>query len=86
MSSDNELEDQLDEVIQKTIKDLKTRISRIVTKHVNRLLKNQSREFKESVAKKADPPKRRSNNDRNDRNDRNDKKEHSDNESDEYSE
>ena len=43
---DRELEEQIDELIHKSTKDLKTRIIRIVVRHQNKLLKEQAREFK----------------------------------------
>lgn len=41
-----ELEDQIDTLIQKSNKDLKTRIIRLVIRQQNKLLKDQAREFK----------------------------------------
>ena len=43
---DRELEDQIDELIHKATKDLKTRIVRIVVRHQNKLLKQQARDLK----------------------------------------
>ena len=43
---DRELEEQIDELIQKTIKDLKLKMVRIVLKNQNKLLKEQARELK----------------------------------------
>jgi hypothetical protein len=43
---DRELEEQIDELIHKATKDLKTRIIRIVVRNQNKLLKEQAREFK----------------------------------------
>jgi hypothetical protein len=43
---DRELEEQIDELIQKATKDLKTRICRVVIRHQNKLLKDQARELK----------------------------------------
>ena len=43
---DRELEEQIDSIIQKATKDLKTRICRVVVRHQNKLLKDQAREFK----------------------------------------
>lgn len=43
---DRELEEQIDELIQKATKELKTRICRVVIRHQNKLLKEQAREFK----------------------------------------
>lgn len=43
---DRELEEQIDELIQKSTKDLKTRICRVVIRHQNKLLKDQARELK----------------------------------------
>jgi hypothetical protein len=45
---DTELEKQIDELICKSNKDLKTRIMRLVTRHQNKLLKEQARELKKS--------------------------------------
>ena len=42
----SELEEQLDTLIQKTNKDFLARISRIVTRHLNKALKEQARELK----------------------------------------
>lgn len=43
---DRELEEQIDELIQKSTKDLKTRIVRVVTRSINKALKDHSRELK----------------------------------------
>jgi hypothetical protein len=43
---DRELEEQIDDLIHKATKDLKTRIVRIVVRHQNKLLKDQARELK----------------------------------------
>jgi hypothetical protein len=43
---DRELEQQIEELIQKTINDLKTKIIRIVIKNQNKVLKDQARELK----------------------------------------
>ena len=43
---DHELEEQINELITKANKDLKTRIVRIVVRHQNKLLKDQARELK----------------------------------------
>ena len=43
---DRELEEQIDELIQKNSKDLKTKILRIVLRTQNKLLKEQARELK----------------------------------------
>ena len=45
---DRELEEQIDELIHKATKDLKTRIVRIVVRHQTKLLKEQARELKAS--------------------------------------
>jgi len=45
---DRELEEQIDEVIQKTVKELKARITRVVGKNINRLLKDQAKDLKSS--------------------------------------
>jgi hypothetical protein len=47
---DRELEEQIDELIHKATKDLKTRICRVVIRHQNKLLKVQAREFKSKGA------------------------------------
>jgi hypothetical protein len=46
---DRELEEQIDELIQKATKDLKTRICRVVIRHQNKLLKDQARELKSGI-------------------------------------
>ena len=46
---DHELEEQIDELIQKSTKDLKTRICRVVIRHQNKLLKDQARELKSGI-------------------------------------
>ena len=43
---DRELEDQIEDLIIKATKDLKTRISRIVVRHQTKLLKEQARGLK----------------------------------------
>lgn len=43
---DRELEQQIDELIQKSTKDLKARICRAVTKSFNKALKDQAKELK----------------------------------------
>tara|TARA_B110000908_G_C9895384_1_gene288615 strand:+ start:198 stop:500 length:303 start_codon:yes stop_codon:yes gene_type:complete len=43
---DRELDEQIDELIHKATKDLKTRIARVVVRHQNKLLKEQARELK----------------------------------------
>ena len=43
---DRELEEQIDEIIQKTTKDLKLKILKIVLKNQNKILKEQARELK----------------------------------------
>ena len=47
---DRELEQQIDEIINKSSKDLKSRISRIVVRHQTKLLKDQARELKSGVS------------------------------------
>ena len=47
---DRELEQQIDEIINKATKDLKSRIARIVIRHQNKLLKDQARELKSGVS------------------------------------
>ena len=46
---DRELEEQIDELIQKATKELKTRICRVVIRHQNKLLKDQARELKSGI-------------------------------------
>ena len=46
---DSELEEQIDELIQKATKELKTRICRVVIRHQNKLLKDQARELKSGI-------------------------------------
>lgn len=43
---DRELEEQIDDLIHKATKDLKTRIGRVVSRHQSKLLKDQARELK----------------------------------------
>jgi hypothetical protein len=43
---ERELEEQIDDIIQKANKDLKSRIVRIVSRHQSKLLKEQARELK----------------------------------------
>lgn len=43
---DRDLEEQIDELIHKATKDLRTRIVRVVVRHQNKLLKDQARELK----------------------------------------
>lgn len=43
---DSELEDQIDALINKSVKDLRTRIVRVVARHTNKSLKAQARELK----------------------------------------
>jgi len=43
---DRELEEQIDEVVNKTIKDLKLKISKLVVKNQNKILKEQAKELK----------------------------------------
>lgn len=61
---DRELEDQINDLINKSNKDLKTRIVRIVVRYQNKLLKEQARELKTSASnggKNSSPlPDRRS--------------------------
>lgn len=47
---DKELEDQIDEIIVKATKDLKTRIARVVIRHQTKLLKDQARDIKSGGA------------------------------------
>ena len=47
---DHELEQQIDELINKVTKDLKTKILRTVVRHQNKLLKDQARELKTGVS------------------------------------
>lgn len=47
---DQELEDQIDEILHKATKDIKAKISRVVSKHQNKLLKDQAKELKSGVA------------------------------------
>jgi hypothetical protein len=54
---DRELEEQIDELINKATKDLKSRICRVVIRNQNKLLKDQAREFKTSGG--GPPPPRR---------------------------
>lgn len=49
---DRELEDQIDTLITKATKDLKTRILRVVTRYNNKVLKQQARELKSSTNKR----------------------------------
>jgi hypothetical protein len=42
---DRELEEQIDEIIQKVTKDLKIKISRVVVKHQTKILKDQARDL-----------------------------------------
>lgn len=46
---DRELEEQIDELIKKATKDLTTRISRVVIRHQNKLLKEKARDIKNGV-------------------------------------
>ena len=46
---DRELEDHIGDLINKSTKDLKTRIVRLVTRYNNKLLKEKTREFKTSA-------------------------------------
>jgi hypothetical protein len=43
---DNDLEEQIDTLIKKATKDLKTRLLRVVGKHQTKLLKEQARDLK----------------------------------------
>lgn len=43
---DRELEEQIDELIHKATKDLKTRLVRVVSRHQAKLLKDQARDLK----------------------------------------
>ena len=43
---DNELEQQIDELIQKTAKDLKVKICRIVSKQQTKIVKDHARQLK----------------------------------------
>ena len=47
---DRELEEQIDDIIHKATKDLKTRIARIVVRHQTKLLKEQARELKSGAS------------------------------------
>jgi hypothetical protein len=47
---DRELEEQIDDLINKSIKDLKTRILRIMVRNQNKLLKDQARELKNGTS------------------------------------
>ena len=47
---DRELEEQIDDLIHKATKDLKTRIVRIVVRNQNKRLKEQARELKNGGA------------------------------------
>lgn len=66
---DRELEEQIDDLIHKSTKDLKSRICRLVSKHETKLLKQQARDLKSGPApvtkKQTVPPSRKS--DRGDR-------------------
>jgi len=46
---DSELEEKIDTLIQKTYKDLKTRIMREVSKSINKSLKEQARDIKSNT-------------------------------------
>ena len=50
---ESELEQQIDELIQKFTKDLKTKILRVVYRHQNKLLKDQARDLKGGAAPSA---------------------------------
>ena len=43
---DSDLENQIDELIYKSTKDLKTRICRVVNKHLTKSLKAQAKELR----------------------------------------
>lgn len=43
---DRELEQQIDELIQKSTNDLKTKLSRVIIRYKNKLLKDQARDLK----------------------------------------
>jgi hypothetical protein len=43
---DRELEEQIDDIIHKATKDLKTRVVRVITRHITKTLKEQAREFR----------------------------------------
>ena len=56
---DRELEEQIDEVVNKTIKDLKLKISKLVVKNQNKILKEQAKELKTNglqTSRKTNPP------------------------------
>jgi hypothetical protein len=46
---EHELEEQINDLIHKATKDLKTRILRVVVRHQNKLLKEQAKELKSST-------------------------------------
>lgn len=46
---DRDLEEQIDEIIQKTTREFKSKIVKIIIKNQNKLLKDQARELKENV-------------------------------------
>jgi hypothetical protein len=51
---DRELEEQIDEIVSKSIKDLKTKIYRIVIKHQTKVNKDKARELKsESITARS---------------------------------
>ena len=50
---DRELEQQIDELINKVTKDLKIKILRTVVRHQNKLLKDQARELKTGVSSQS---------------------------------
>ena len=43
---DRELDQQIDDIISKTTKDLKTKIERVIVRHQNKLIKDHARELK----------------------------------------
>ena len=44
--SDRDIEEQIDELITKTTRDLRVKILRLVAKHTTKLLKDQARELR----------------------------------------
>jgi hypothetical protein len=52
---DRELEEQIEDIITKATKDLKTRILRVVIRNQTKLLKDQAREFKSGTVSTARP-------------------------------
>ena len=52
---DRDLEEQINDLINKSNKDLKTRIVRIVVRHQNKLLKDQARDLKTNNSSRNAP-------------------------------